>query len=149
MDHTLDITSTTSNTTSTPGVTLNTLLKGLCNKSGQVKGDICSALSKTGFSDVQATDIAGKGKNTVTKIFLTENILTLIRLIDAVDPIINASPPVLDLINNTSAPHDDHKQYFSDINHRFDRFETAVKSNNDNIIIMLDLKVTKCQVKKL
>ena len=59
MDQVIDI------TTSTPSVALNTLLNDLCNKCGQIKTDICSALSKTGFSDVLVTDIAGKGKSSV------------------------------------------------------------------------------------
>ena len=132
---TLDV--TTSTTTSTPGTTLTTLLKGLCNKSGQVKSDICSALSKTGFSDVIATDIYGRGKNAVTKQYLTENIITFIRLIDCIDPIINADPPVFDLTDDVTASND-HKQYMGDIKNRLDRFETTIKCNNNNIMVMLD-----------
>ena len=65
------------------------LLRGLCKNSFEIKTSIKSALSKTSFNDVNSTQLSGKGNCKVTKEFLADSLLSIIKMIDAVDPIIN------------------------------------------------------------
>ena len=77
--------------------TFKSLLKGLCNKGKQIKTEVCSAFSKTNVGDIQAKDMCGKGNTKISKEYLADNILTLVSLVDMIDPIVNGYPPQLDL----------------------------------------------------
>ena len=78
-----------------PAGTLTTILGGLCNKAKVVKSTICSALAKTSFSDVTTAQLVGKGNNKVTKEYLADNLITIVKLIECIAPIVNADPPTL------------------------------------------------------
>lgn len=114
-----------------PTKTITTIMGGLCNKARQIKADICSALSKTHFKDVRAADMCGKGNVKVSKELLASNVITLVGLIDCIDPIINGEPPVH--INVSSSKSSDHTDFVDNIQRRLDRFDTTLSTNEENI----------------
>ena len=67
---------------------LTSLVKRLCKKGNTIKSDICSALSKTSITDVQPKDMTGKGNIKISKDFLAENILELLKYTTALYPIV-------------------------------------------------------------
>ena len=83
-----------------PDVQLSALVKTLCDKSAKIKADICSLLSKTGFSDVSASDMSGRGNTKVTKLFLAERVISLIESIDNVNDFMS---PILVCDTSTDA----------------------------------------------
>ena len=68
---------------------LTSLVKELCNKSNTIKSDICSALSKTSLKDVQLREMTGKGNIKISKDFIAENILALLKYTTALNPIVH------------------------------------------------------------
>ena len=78
--------------------TLNTIVGGLCNKTTALKAEICSTLAKTSFTDVAVTDMHGRGNTKFSKEYLPSNLITLMELIDCINPIVKADPPVVSII---------------------------------------------------
>ena len=66
-------------------------IRNLCDKSREIKHSITSLLSKSSFSDVSVSMLSGQGNSKVTKYILAENLLSLISIVDKVDPVINDS----------------------------------------------------------
>ena len=113
---------------------LKTLLVGLCSTGKHIGTVLCSALSKTAVSDIQAKEMCGKGNTKVSKELLAENVLTLVRQIDLIDPIVNGDPSVLDLEPPQPSPgNSDHTDYVNTIKHSLEHFDATIRSNQDNI----------------
>ena len=74
------------------GCQLKTLFTALCNKSNEVKGTMCSLLSKSDIADVTSGDMCGSGKTKVSKKFLADSVLAFINLVGSIDPVINEIP---------------------------------------------------------
>ena len=114
--------------------TLTTIVGGLCNKTTALKAEICSTLAKTSFTDVAVTDMHGRGNTKFSKEYLASNLITLIELIDCINPIVKADPPVVSIIPCSPAGHGDHVQNInSNIQDRLDSFDNNIKSNQKTI----------------
>lgn len=66
---------------------LTTLIKSLCEKSSSIKGDLCTALTKTDLAVVTAADINSCRK--VSKLSLSKGVLDLTNIITNINNIIN------------------------------------------------------------
>ena len=127
------------------------LLRALCKKSQEIKFSITSALSKTSFSDVSSTQISGKGNCKVTKEFLAENLLSLIKMVDTVDPIINSEPPILhtstDGLKSDSSHFDN---FLADVQSKMDGYCNTWQANqqklNDMVKTLSDLVLSNSNV---
>ena len=95
MDYSKLIIDDVSYTPSANSTQTNSLLRRLCKKSFEIKTSIASALSETSFNDVNITQLSGKGNCKVTKEFLADSLLSIKKMNDVVDPIINTEPPIL------------------------------------------------------
>ena len=97
-DGEMDVTSVTSiSSDSNPAVTLKSNLSKLCSLTLEVRNFICSALGKTGFSEVDYSQISGKGSTKVTKEYLADNLIKISRLAETIEPIVNADPPSVNI----------------------------------------------------
>ena len=115
-----------------PVSTMTTILNGLCNKVRQIKTEVCSTLSKTSFNDVKVEHMHGRGNTKFTKEYLANNLVTLVGLVDCIDPIVNAKPPVLD-IGLPSSKNTDHVAFVDSMQRRMDHFDTTINANEENI----------------
>ena len=100
---------------------LTSLVKRLCKKGKTIKSDICSALSKTIITDVQPKDMTGKGNIKISKDFLAENILGLLKYTTALYPIVQDEISQTDLANltdNVSVDTSEMKQFINDVEDR-------------------------------
>ena len=70
-------------TTQTSTTPLTTLITNLCDKSSNVKRDICGLLSKSEFNDIIASDIKSNGK--INKVFLANAIFDLTNIINDIE----------------------------------------------------------------
>ena len=68
---------------------LTSLVKKLSIKGNTIKSDVCSALSETSLKDVQSKDMTGKGNIKISKDFLAENVLALLKYTTALNPIVH------------------------------------------------------------
>ena len=57
---------------------LSVAIKTLCDTNEQIQNTICLLLSKTRIIDVRLDDILTRGKTSITKQFLAENMLNLL-----------------------------------------------------------------------
>ena len=131
----IDVESTSS---STPKSTiaaiqrLTSLVKRLCKKGSTIKSDICSALSKTSITDVQRKDMTGKGNIKISKDFLAENILELLKYTTALYPIVQDEISQTDLANltdNVSVDTSEMKQFINDVEDRLLKTNSAIENN--------------------
>ena len=120
-----------------PTETLSSL-RILCGKSSEIKLSLTSSLGKASFSDVAAPQFCGKGNNKVTKEFLGENIITLIKLIDAVEPVINMEPPIVQITSgNTTPDTSSFDSYLSDVESRLTGYCNSLQTNHQKMDEMM------------
>ena len=122
---------------------LTSLVKELCNKGNTIKSDICSALSKTSLKDVQPKDMTGKGNMKISKDFLAENILALLKYTTALNPIVHEEISQTDLIklsHNVSVDTSEIKQFITDMEGRLLNANSAIENNAramDNLLMSM------------
>ena len=122
---------------------LTSLVKELCNKGNTIKSDICSALSKTSLKDVQPKEMTGKGNIKISKDFLAENILALLKYTTALNPIVHEEISQTDLIklsNNVSVDTSELKQFITDVEGRLLNANSAIENNAramDNLLMSM------------
>ncbi len=86
-----DVSVTSDTLPSDPGDTLDNLFK-LCTKSTEIKSSVMYTLGKTKLGDVTVENL--KKDSRITKTFLGESLLSIIGLIDVVQPHVNAPQTV-------------------------------------------------------
>ena len=67
---------------------LSNLLPYLCNESSSIKAVLCSLLSQTSLQNISANNMCGQGKNKVKKEYLANSVQSLLRITEAITPII-------------------------------------------------------------
>ena len=116
------------------------ILQKLCSKTLEIKTKIISSLSKTSFDDVAATQMSGKGNCKITKEFLAESIISLVKLVDTVEPIINSEPPILHINTSSSVVNTDFSlfdTYMTDVKSRLNEYCDTMQASQhqfDNMI---------------
>ena len=76
---------------------LSNLLADLCDESSSIKAVLCSSLSQTSLQNISANNMCGQGKNKVKKEYLANSALSLLRITEAITPIIIGSNKELEL----------------------------------------------------
>ena len=76
---------------------LSNLLADLCDESTSIKDALCSSLSQTSLQNISANNMCGQGKNKVKKEYLANSVLSLLRITEAITPIIIGSNKELEL----------------------------------------------------
>ena len=101
-------------------------------KGNTIKSDICSAMSKTSLKDVQRKDMTRKGNMKISKDFLAENILALLKYTTALNPIVHEEISQTDLIklsHNVSVDTSEIKQFITDMEGRLRNANSAIENN--------------------
>ena len=70
---------------------LKSTLQAIQDKTINIKNIITSALGVTSFSGVESDHIIGRGSTKVTKKFLADSLISLIKVVDEIEPISNVS----------------------------------------------------------
>ncbi len=108
------------------------MLRGLCAKSLEIKTQLTSSLSKSSFYDITTAQLSGRGNCKVTKEFLAESIISLITLVDKVEPIISTQSPVSFTGTSSSVDNKDTSTfdtYLTDVQTRLDGYCDTMQAN--------------------
>lgn len=125
-----------------PDVTLKAGITTFCSVSLKIRDTINSALGKTSFSEVTASQMIGKGSIKVTKEFLAESVITLTRLAESLDPIVNANPIITcreDVPQSSmgGVDVDDLKSYLENVQTKLDSYDAIMQTNQEQIDTMV------------
>ena len=124
------------------------MLQEISAKSQEIKSKLMSTLSKTSFDQITIEHVSGKGNCKITKEILAGSLFSLIKLIDAVKPIIDSDPPILYTCTNPSIPIRDtsvYDEYLAGVQSRLSsycdsmaanqqKFDTMVKTLSDLVL---------------
>lgn len=116
------------------------LLRSLCRNSLEIKTKLTSTLSKTSIDDVTTAQLSGKGNCKITKQYLADSLISLIKQVDAVDPLINSEPPIIFTNNSSNISNNDtsaFNSYLTDVQSRLDGYCVSMQTNQqqfDNMI---------------
>ena len=123
--------------------TLKNCVTKFCSISHSIRDNICSALGKTSFSEVSADHMFGKGTTKVTKEFLAKNIITLTRIAESLDPIVDANPVIScskDIPSSSegsAANMDEFKSYLDSMHDKLENYDSLLKSNQEQVTAMV------------
>ena len=116
------------------------MLRRLCSKSLEIKTKLTSALSKTSFDDITPAQMSGKGNCKITKEFLAESVISLIKQVDSVEPVINSEPPILLANTSSSIVNRDSNAvdtYLTDVQSRLDAYCSTMLANQQHMDAMV------------
>ena len=114
------------------------MLRILCSKSLEIKTKLTSTLSKTSFDDITPAHMSGKGNCKITKQFLAESVISLIKQVDSVEPLINSEPPILYVSTSSSVVDRDPSSsaldtYLTDVQSRLDGYCSTMQANQQQM----------------
>ena len=131
----INVTSQSVNQTSEQDDTLKTILSTFCSVSLKIRTNISSALGKTSFSEVESSQMIGKGSTKVSKEYLADSVINLTRIAESLDPIINANS-FISCSNDIPQPGicidvDDFKNYVDGMQTKLECYDAIMKSNQE------------------
>ena len=126
-DGEMDVTSVTSiSSDGDPALTLKSNLSKLCSLTIEVRKFICSALGKTGLSQVTPSQIIGRGSTKVSKEYLADNLIKIAKLAETIEPIVNADSPSVNFVRTSESVSNVHnfEEYLTSLQARLEYYDT-------------------------
>ena len=140
----IDVLSLLTSPESETGQNFNMSFNDLLNKSRSVRETLTLSL-KSNFNDMTADELSGKGTTKITKHFLAESVLSLVRLVDTLEAksnteLCNSSP-------NAGSKVSEFNEYLSSIQIRLNDYCDTINDNQqrfDSMVATLNQLITSC-----
>ena len=116
------------------------MLREISAKSREIKSNLTSTLSKTSFNQITIEQVSGKGNCKITKETLAGSLFSLIKLIDAVETVIDSDPPILYTCTNPNVPTKDtsaYEEYLASVQCRLDGYCDSMTANQQSLDTMI------------
>ena len=115
---------------------LKSILTTFCSTSLKIRNTITYGLGKTSFSEVAANQMIGKGSTKISKEYLADSVITLTRLAETLDPIVNANPVITcgndsqkSCVNGVEI--EEFQKYVDSMQSKLESYDTILKSNQE------------------